>query len=236
MAYEPILGKDVLFQVLVGEFYDNYACATSLSIDFTMETKPTKTVGDGVWKRSRGQSLSYQINLEGVTILYQDSPNAFTMIDYFKNMVDVTYRIIYTNNDDETRYIEGIALPTNVNLTSGSEGHATDSITLEGNGEPSISGFSDCDSEIVSVQYKGEIFLKNFTITEISGSPVTRYDYTLDGGGTESLFTDGTIPYDFKVDVPGSMGLSHQLIITPICESGYPSFSYTINFVKQLGP
>lgn len=234
MAYEPILGKDVLFQVLVGELFDNYACATSISIDFTMDTKPTKTIGNGLWKRRRGQSMDYKINLEGVTILYQDSPSSFYMLDYFKNMTDVTYRIIYTNNDDEIRYISGTALPTSINLTSGSEGHATDSITLEGNGEPDLTGNSFCGSEITALTYNGQLMINNFTITSTTGPTITRYDYSLDGGGVQSLFTDGSIPYDFNIDVPGNMGSSHELTMTPICESGYPSSIYVINFTKHL--
>lgn len=237
---KPILGKDVILQIYKGEGYWNYLCATNVEIDFSMETKETKTVGDGVWKRKRGQSLSYSINLDGILVINDVVANGFDLLEYYRNMVDIQFRIILTDEDLDQRVVIGTALVTNVNLSGGSEGHATGTMTLEGNGPVDILDDTiPCRANLTSAEYMGEFEIQgNFRINTViqpdGATPITRFDYILDGGGTETAFTfGGSLPIYFTATVPGAMGSSHSIEIIPVCENGYSGDSITFNFTKH---
>lgn len=235
----PVKGVDVLFQMLQGGFYYNYACATSVEIAFTMETKSTKTIGDGTWKRKRGQSHDYEINLEGVIIISETQPDVFNMLDYWSDMVEVSYRIIFTDSEGGFQLIEGNALPTNVSLSGPSEGHAAGSITLQGNGEPSIrTSLEMCPAAIATGHYfktgtgPGVHKFSVDTLHPGSGT-ITRYDYSVDGGGVQTIFTDGTLPATWSILVSGVPLSNHTIRVVPICENGFEGDAYNHNFVKE---
>lgn len=232
---KPILGKDVILYVYKGAGYWPYLCATNVEIDFSMETKETKTIGDGVWKRKRGQSKSFAINLDGILVIHDDIANAFDLLDYYDNMVDVQFRVIFTDADNDQRVIEGTALVTNMNLGGGSEGHATGTATLEGNGPVDIrDAVNPCGLEIETVEYLGEGGIVNFTITMFLGHQhATRFDYTMDGGGVSTKFTLVGLTKDVVITVPGAMLSTHELKIWPVCDNGYDGPVYTLNFTKD---
>src|SRR5687768_3462825 len=121
---EPILANDVIIQFLDGSDYVTYGCAAELSTEFSMETKGVKTVGDGVWRHKRGQSLGQIINLSGVIKPEDGTPDAFDLLTYFKNMADVAFKILFYNEAGIAKVLRGNALPTNVSFSAGSEGFA----------------------------------------------------------------------------------------------------------------
>jgi predicted secreted protein len=235
---KPILGKDVIIQFDRGSDFGTYYCASNLEISFQMTTKETKTVGDGTWKRKRGQSKSATISLDGVAVLSDLFTTSFTLLDYFNNMTDIPFRIIFTDEQSDTRVIEGVVLPTDINLSGGSEGHANGSMTLEVNGPVDIrDDVVPCGYSISSVVYDGEVDpdFNNFHINMTPGSGlITRFDYSLDGGGIQTLFTPVGALKDVSIVVPGAMGSSHQLSIFPICDNGYSGPEYILNFTKHI--
>lgn len=238
---DPILGKDVIIQFYKGGSYFNYGCAAEVEAQFSMETKSVKTVGDGIWKRQRGQSLGLQIELSGIIQDDGDIPVAFDLLDYFKNMTDIQYRLLFYDNVGLKKVIEGFALPINVNLGGGSEGHATGSITLLGNGDPdNIYTPPDPDDPPAACQaaiataHTGPSFPSSGIWMKIDSmvagsATIMRWDYALDGGGTQTAFTDGNIPTQWRL--PNSAGLgTHTIVITPICSNGFSGTPFTLVF------
>lgn len=238
---DPVLGRDVIIQFSKNGSYETYGCASSVEFQFSMETKSVKTVGDGTWKRSRGQSKSLQIQLEGVIKDDQTLPTAFDLLDYFKNMVDVQYRLLFYDETGVIKVIEGYALPTDVNLGGGSEGHATGSITLVGNGDPDAiftppnpgGPISQCDAEIEAAHTEylpvGGGFNRYYMFIDsmVAGSAtISRWDYTIDGGGIHTAFTDGNIPTQWLLPVLTAIGNSIE--ITPICDNGFSGTPFTV--------
>lgn len=232
----PILGKDVVIQFDRGTNFATFYCATNVEITFQMTTKETKTIGDGTWKRKRGQSQSAVISLEGVVAISDLFTTSFTLLDYFNNMTDIPFRIIFTDPVFSTKVIEGLVLPTDISLSGGSEGHASGSMTLEVNGPVDIrDAVNPCALSISTVSYEGEAGIINFEITMNLGSQsATRFDYMLDGNGVWSAFTDGGLTKNVFISVPGALGSSHQLKIYPVCENGYSGPTYTLNFTKHI--
>lgn len=233
---KPILGKDVLIAFDTTGTFSTYFCATDLEISFQMETKKTKTIGDGVWERKRGQSKSATISLGGVAIISETLITSFNLLDYYNNMVDIPFAIIFTDSDSDTKVIVGEALVTSVDMSGGSEGHAAGSFTLEVNGPVDIRDeLVPCGSAISSVSYEGEISVQNFKIFMAPGSGlITRFDYTMDGGGIQSLFTDVGGTKNVYIDVPGALSSAHQLKISPVCDNGYSGPEFTFDFSKHL--
>lgn len=239
---DPVLGSDVIIQFNKNDSYFNYGCATSVEIQFAMETKSVKTIGDGAWKRVRCQSKSLQIQLEGIIKADEELPVAFDLLDYFKNMVDVQYRLLFYDETGVMKVIEGYALPVNVNLGGGSEGHATGSITLVGNGDPDAiftppdpgNPDTECEAEIATAHIESVVFppiRKYFFVdTMVSGSAtISRWDYTIDGGGIQTKFTDGSIPTSWILPFSVSEGV-HTIVVTPICENGFSGTPFTLEF------
>jgi predicted secreted protein len=245
---DPVLAKDVIIQFSNGSDYFTYGCASDLELQYTMETKSVKTINDGNWDRKRGQKKSYKINLSGL-IVDSDVPGAFDLLNYFKNMTDILFRVLFYDETGLIKTIEGYALPTEINLSSGSEGHATGSIVLEGSGDPDnpytpASPGSPgspgtptpvCVATITNGHYTGGI-TQSFTVdTMLSGSAtISRWDYSIDGGPTQSAFTSGAIPASWNIKVSGVVGSSHSITVTPICDNGYSGTPYTLNFTKSL--
>jgi hypothetical protein len=242
---DPVLGTDVIIQFLKNDNYINYGCATNIEIQYTMETKSVKTIGDGVWKRSRGQSLGSVINLSGVIAIDASKPTVFDLLDYFKNMTDVAYRLRFTDNGGGTVVIDGNALPTSVNLAGGAEGFATGDITLECNGDPDYitpvnpptpdpGNPNDCVAEIEAGHVETIGLGKRFFVDSmvVDSADISRWDYRIDGGGVLSAFTDGNIPASFAFLVLGDFGSSHNITVTPICDNGFPGTPYSVDFIK----
>lgn len=239
---DPVLGKDVIIQFVKGGSYINYGCATNIEIQFTMETKGTKTVGDGIWRRKRGQSLGAVINLSGVIVISNSQPTAFDLLAAFKSMTDVQYRIRFTDNGGGVQVIDGDALPTSVTLAGGMEGFATGEITLDCNGDPDYitppvgpdpGDPNVCEAEIETAHMNTASFPVRrvvFIDTMVSGSAdISRWDYTIDGGGTRTAFTDGNIPTSWQLPVITNLS-TVTLVITPICDNGFPGTPFTLTF------
>jgi hypothetical protein len=246
---EPIKAKDVIIQFLSGSDYVTYACAENLETTFSMETKSVKTIGDGIWKRKRGQSLGQIINLTGVVKRDASSPEAFDLLDYFKSMVDVAFKILFYDEAGIAKSLKGYALPTEVNFSAGAEGFATGNITLEVNGDPdAVAGGpgpqpppDDCVAEIETAHMDSNSFPNRrdvFIDTMVSGSAtIARWDYVVQrvlGGynsGTQTAFTDGNIPTSWRLPVIASTG-NFTITITPICDNGFSGTPFVINFTN----
>jgi hypothetical protein len=243
---DPILGIDVIIQFYKGGNFFNYGCAENVEIQFSMETKSVKTIGDGVNKRQKGQSLGYQIELSGLLLDDSTLPVAFDLLDYHRSMADINFRLLFYDNAGLKKTITGYALPINVNLAGGSEGFGSGNITLAGNGDlnqlvtppnpnpvpnPPTQPLPNCDA-VIGTAHIGTAFpatgLWLYIDTMTSGS-VTRYDYTIDGGGVQTAFTGSTLPVRWKLPNSFAIG-SHTVIVTPICDNGYSGTTYTIHY------
>lgn len=246
---DPILGTDVIIQFYKGGNFFNYGCAESVEIQFSMETKSVKTVGDGIWKRNKGQSLSYQVELSGLIVDDNVQPVAFDLLDYLKNMADINFRLLFYDNAGLKKTITGYALPINVNLGGGSDGFGSGNITLSGSGTPDQiitppnpnppnpnNPIPNCDGEIETAHTEviGSPFARRYVVIDsmVAGGPtITRFDYSIDGGGTQTKFTDGSIPTQWVLPAQYTGGVgSHTIIITPICDNGFSGTPYTLTF------
>lgn len=241
---DPIKAIDVIIQFLQGGDYITYACAAELSTEFMMETKSVKTVGDGVWERKRGQKLSQVVNLSGVIKPDTSTPDAFDLLDYFKNMTDVQFRILFYDENGLQKNLKGNALPTKVNLSAGVEGFATGEITLEVNGDPDyvpptsppppdpndpdacVAEITAAHTAIVGPPNRRYVYVDSMTV---DSATISRWDYSIDGGGTQTKFTDGSIPASWILPLAMNTG-THSITITPICDNGFSGTPYTFTF------
>jgi hypothetical protein len=226
---QPVTAKDVIIAFQKNDEYFAFACAESVELNSKMTTKSVKTIGDGIWKKTRGQSLEYTINLSGVVKFDDDTvPHAFDLYAYHRAMTHINYRLIFTNDEGTLKVIEGIALPIDVNLGGGSEGFANGSFVLEGDGAVDVRDLIiPCPVEILTVQHVQDGTSSLIRITDHVGSPA-RYDYSVDGGGLETQFATS-----FIQDLPIEDGLDpgeHTITIIPVCQNGYNGEPFTTTF------
>lgn len=226
---EPVLGLDAIIQFMKGDDYFPYACATDIAINFEMETKSVKTITDGNWDKPRGQKKGYTIELNGLIKFDDDTvPHVFDLYNYFNGMTAIQYRIIFTNDQGSLKVVEGVALPISVNLGGGSEGHATGSATLKGDGAVDVRDLIiPCPSSITSIQLIEDTPNSIIRITGHTGSPA-RYEYSVDGGP----FVPQTVT-SFIQDLVLEGGLSagvHSIVIIPVCDNGYNGTPYESTF------
>jgi hypothetical protein len=231
---DPVLGIDVIIQFKKNDVYSNYACATDIRIEFEMETKSVKTIGDGNWKKNRGQSKGYRITLSNLAKFDDDSvPHAFDLWNYFDSMTPIEYRLYFTMEDQVTvKIFEGATLPITWGLGGGSEGFSTGEVVLEGDGAPELKeAIIQCEAEITGATLVGVSGLNALRIDTLSGGPITRYDFSIDGGGRTSAFVDGTLPDTIVFgNGGGPTGSEHTLDVWPVCDNGFDGEMFTIEF------
>lgn len=232
---DPVYGRNVQIELKKNDVFWPYACATDISIDFEMETKSVKTIGDGNWQKLRGQKKKYRINLAGLIKFDDDTvPHVFDLYYYFDNMVSIEARMRFTVDESgQEKTFTGLVLPVSLNIGGGSEGFGTGSAVLEGDGAPVLSdGVSSCTAEITSAELISISGENGLRINALTGGPVTRYEYAFDGDDDNrtAVFVDGTLPEDIPFgNAPGG-GLDHTLTVWPICEDGNDGEPFTIEF------
>jgi hypothetical protein len=189
------------------------------------------------------------INLTGVVKRDASSPEAFDLLDYFKSMADVAFKIIFYDEAGIAKSLKGYALPTEVNFSAGAEGFASGNITLEVNGDPdAVAGGpgpapapDDCVAEIETAHVEdrvtpipGNPFYKRWYAvidSMVSGSAdISRWDYSVDGGGVQTAFTSATIPTEWQLPLFSNPGPLHSISITPICDNGFSGDVFTFTF------
>lgn len=231
---DPVLGTDVIIQFKKNDVFLNYACATDIRIDFEMETKSVKTIGDGNWKKVRGQSKSARVSLSSLAKFDDDDvPHSFDLWDYFDAMTDIEFRMYFTMQDGTTlKIFEGASLPTAWGLGGGSEGFATGDTVLEVNGAPELKdAVIQCEAEITAAELTTVSGLNALRVTALTGGPITRYDYEITGLGRQSAFVDGTLPDQFVFgNGLGPTGTFETLKVWPICDNGFDGELFEIEF------
>lgn len=232
---EPIRAKDAVIEFKKGDVWLPYQCATDAVIDFAMETVSVRTIGDGTWAKPRGQKKSYSITIGGL-IKFDDEvyPHVFDLYAYYDNMVPIEYRMIFTiDGSDQLKSIEGRALPTQVTLGGGSTGFAFGNTKLEGDGAPEVGDvLSGCVAQITSGEMIAILSNNGFRINALSGGPVSRYDWAVDGSSRASAFVDGTLPDQFSLGFLYPIGSvsTHTLTVWPICDNGEDGIPFEIEF------
>lgn len=227
---EPVIGKDVEIMFKKNDVYVPYGCATDITITFRLtEKKSVKTVGHGNWEKPRGQKKGYGIDLSGL-IKYDDDavPHAFDLYTYFDGMTPIEYLMSFTNDQGQNRFIEGVALITELSLGGGSQGFASGNATMEGDGSVDIRDLLvPCPSSIQSVQLVEDEPNSIIRITAHTGSPA-RYEYSVDGGG---FVTQTANSYIQDLILEGGLGAGvHSITIIPVCENGYNGTEFNTTF------
>lgn len=222
---DVVLASDVTMLIYKDGDYRPFVCATDLSIDTTMEIKQVRTIGDGKWKKPRGQSLSYTISLSGIITLVGGDPTAFYVLEFMRQMIPLSFRILFDDPvNNLQKIIEGIALPVSGSLPSGAEGFANCQFEMQGDGEYVITDSlvtctATIDQVVVSPDTSegapaGRI---SFNYTGASSNTI-RIEYSIDGGGRETVFNEGAP--NGVVFVTGNYTGTHELTLYPICEDG----------------
>lgn len=227
-----VLGKNAILQFYKAGQYRDFAIATDVSIDFKTETKSVKTIGDGVWKRSRSQSIGYTISLSGLIKVGDfDDPLAFDLLDYQVQFTDIQYRLIFQEGD-ALKMILGNALVESSQYSGPADGFATGTFTLIGNGEPAISdSLNPCDVAISTLTATWDAGLSKYAVnltTSGSGS-ILRYEYTINGGPRNVTYT---LPFYVGNPPYSSPQITYRVVVYPICTSGFDGTTGTVTISR----
>ncbi len=231
---DVVLASDVTMLIYKDGDYRPFVCATDLSIDTTMEVKEVRTIGDGKWKKPRGQSLSYTISLSGLVTLSGGDPTAFYVLEFMRQMIPVSYRIIYDEvSSGLQKIIEGIALPVSGRLPSGAEGFANSSFEFRGDGEYTVSDSAincaaNIDSASVTMPPEGSPPGSIAIMFSGASADTMRIEYAFDGGGRDAFINEG-VPNGIILPTGNYTG-THDLILYPQCADGEDGEPYPITF------
>src|SRR6478735_4623557 len=97
---DVIYGQNVLVQFQRDSEWQDWVCAEDCTLSFNAEKKEVKTTGDGPFRRTRTQKLSWQLDLSGVTKVnttVQFGP--IDIIDALLAMVSIPCQIIFEDTD-----------------------------------------------------------------------------------------------------------------------------------------
>jgi hypothetical protein len=222
---QPILGKNAIIEFKKEGNYVPFVCATSISINVSREKKSVKTIGDGINRRYRTQSIGYTISLSGL-IPYDDDIDmtAFDLLPYLQSAVDIEYQIIFQKIDGTTyKLIKGVAGIDSMNFEAPTD-FVRGSIEMTGNGPYVITDIEDvCDKVIRRASFSVTSNVLHVGIISLNSGTVPRYDYRIDGGAINtSLFTG------WPVNLNSPTG--HIIEIWPVCENGIYGTKYTYTF------
>jgi len=235
MAY--IKGKNALLTILKDGDYYPFLCATACSITTTTELKDVRTVGDGVWKKKRGQSHQYSVSLNGLIELQETSPVAIYLLrEYQLPMLAVPFRMIFT--DDVTALvttITGNALIETSTLTGAPTGFASSAFEMTGDGAYTIADSTTiCEATIESIEITAgdpDSGIQAFiAYSGVSGA--ARLEYSIDGGERLVIFgpgTSGNIPLSGLAEGP------HTVTVWAVCENGIDGESNDLVFEIEPG-
>lgn len=230
----PIEAQDVIIQFFKdGDYYD-FACATDFSIETTTDTKETRGPGQGFHRYIRGQRLSYRVNMSGLVVLPTTEPTTFWLLNFQLQMLHVGWRAVWIDKTTGLKMnVYGLVLISQNVLAAASQGFSTSDFSMEGHGPYTIATSTDvCEATIESISVNsGEGFV-DINFTNVSAY-VERLDYTVNGGGRESIFltgTSGTIPLGDLA--PGT----YTVVVIPICpDNGEDGESQSITFEVEEG-
>lgn len=228
MAY--IKGKKAVLQFYKDGDYVNFLCATDCSIEFTTETKDVRTIGDGIWKKKRGQSKAWTVSLNGLIELQETSPVAFWLIkNYDFQMLPAPMRMVFTDDDTAlVTNITGNVLFVKSTLNGVATGFAGSSFSMEGDGAPVITDSTTiCEATIGEITAGYDPDSENVIINYTDVVGAFRLEYSVDGGGRIPVFSPGTDGFFF---IAGLSDGPHTVQIWAVCENAIDGESNTIIF------
>lgn len=236
----PILATDSIIQFYKGAAFYEFFCTTDIELQFSKETKSTKTIGDGNWNRQKADTNSMQIVLAGlVQTQTVGNPDVFDVLNFFMNDTELQFKIVYTDlSNSNVKVVSGYALPINVNISAGREGFANGSMTLVCNGKPTVAdSFTGCSLTMIAATvtaYTGDGAVTGaIQINYTAPAGTWRIDFTLDGGGRRTIFSPPVTPSSGVEVINENWTGSHVLVIIPICTNGEDStIITTVNFTR----
>lgn len=224
---EPVKGSNVLLQIYKDGDYQDFLCATECSIDFETESKSVKTIGDGVWKRYRPQSIGYTVNLTGLVRLDVADPVSFDLLDYQMQFTDLTYRMTFEDDAANIKAIYGTGIVEKTSLSGNSDGFANSQFTIKGNGEPTVLDTLDvCALTVTAFTATfyaiGEGGENSYTlaVTVTGSGTLDRIEYQIDGGARQ------VAGYSAPYYITATSG-SHSITVIPVCSNGSDGTSMT---------
>lgn len=104
-----IQGRNCVFQIKIGDIYQDVLCAKTFSFNRTYELKETTTTQSGFDKEFRPRKKSYTISFNGVVQVEADAgqPTIKTLFEYGEGFLPVNYRLIYEDNSSNVLVIQG---------------------------------------------------------------------------------------------------------------------------------
>lgn len=229
MSPKAIYGQDVILELYKVDGYYPVACAENVSIQFTMETKSVKTIGDGANRRVRGKAKGYEVSFDGVIGYGTGNASAWDLYEHYNQMTDILFRIIFRDNDSNlVKAIIGQVLPTDINLT-GPNDLAGQSMTLIGNGPVSVQdNLLSCQATIGDIEFSETSVIATFTYSGVSDAMRLEYKIGANGGRLTKMNpgTSGTIKIS-KIILPAG---NYKLYVYPICESGEEGQAFELEF------
>lgn len=216
-------GSDCLFQVNVLGEYLSIACARSFSITTVLEDVEVTTKGDGQWRSYAPSALTYTISLEGILKIDETQTSAFDIHAAQIGFTEVPFRIIFEDEEDNFKIVEGNCLVSSSTFTVNAGQFADFSIELKGTGAlVKRTTVETCETVIndglLQVQLRqfpyatpGATKLE-VILSSISGA-WERINYSIDGGSTGSSFSS-----TFYIN-PISLG-THTIRLAAVCPNG----------------
>lgn len=233
---DPVKGTDAIIQIFKAGSYRDYLCATDITIDIKTELKSVKTIGDGVWKRSRPQSIGYTITLNGLLKLNTgDSPMAFDLLYNQLQFVDIQFRITFTDEDNNIKAVIGNATVESSQFGGGSDGFATGQFTIVGNGELGYTNsLLPCDVTItgISATWDSTVGKYSINVSKTGTGTVYRYEYTINGRGR---YIAPSMPFFIDQPLYSVPQTNYDMVIFPVCVNGFDGISNSTIIERHSG-
>jgi len=226
-----VLGKNVVLMARIDGNLQPIICAESVSAEFTAELLPASTKGDGYSKRFVYQSKTASISLSGVLTLdaignVQEFWDLLSLQDQF---LPLDVAIVFEADGKSRSILCNVLFPT-IGFSAGSDGFATQSITMQVNGSYTIE----------DVQEACTATINGYTILSETDSSVTM-QFSVNAAtdqisfDLDNIFVPVNSSFPFTTTFVNLSPGIIEIVCTPYCVTGQVGEPFTLFLEFRLG-
>lgn len=225
-----IQGTDAIISFNGPNGFTPFVCTSDVAIAIEADLAATRTVGDGPWKKTDYQAITFSVTLSGVFVFADPNIRSWDLLLNQIAFISLPFRLSFFDDASpaNVKSMQGVVTVKSSNI-SGTVGQVVKGqFTLQGSGALSLfDGIVPCPTTIDTITVNGQ--------TGNSGIVTVLYTYTgdlyqiryqIDGSGSW-IYAQGAI----ELNIPGLSLGNHSIDIIPICTNGFEGVDMSQEFV-----
>lgn len=223
---DPIQGLNAVLSFYGDSGWEPFVCTSNSTLTIDGDMLPTRTVGDGQWKKFEYSTMGFEIELGGVFVFADSNFRGLDTINAQLAQLSLPFRLTFLDDVGNIWTYQGTILVKTSAINSTVGEVVKNTHTLQGSGALIVfAGYVPCATTINGITFSG--------LGSAGGNVVVSYTFTgdlyqvlysVDGGG------NATAAGAENINLNGMEVGAHSITITPICSNGFQGIPLTQTF------